>query len=163
MKQQQYPAAIAPNPHLSSLQQILTQYGIEEPALSQILANPQVTLELARAWMLYADRQPGLERKAGYVVQRLLRTPPDVPADPDLRLVAGLGDDDLAGFAQRRALELRMGADVSFPDENREAEYQAWLRFYGHERDAIDSDGMADETAVERDRGRASRWQPDVG
>jgi hypothetical protein len=163
MQQQQYAAAVAPRSHLSLLQQTLTQYGVEEPALSQILANPQVTLELARAWMLYADGQPGLERKAGYVIQRLLKTPPDVPAEPDLLLVAALGEDDLAGFVQRRALELRMAAEISFPDGNREAQYQAWLRFYGHERDATHSDGMVDETTLERDRGRASRWQPDVG
>jgi len=156
-QQQQYqPPAAEPTP---SLYQILIEYNIEEPALSRILANPQVTPQLARAWMLYADNEPGLDRKTGYVVQRLIQTPPDVPVNPDLLLVAGLSDDDLSSFAQRRALEQRMAANVTFDDERREAQYRAWLRFYGHER-KVALDG---ETSLESDRGRTARWQPDVG
>lgn len=155
-QQQQYPAAADSTP---SLRQILVQYGIGEPALSNILANPQVTPKLARAWMLYAENEPGLRRKAGYVVQRLTRVPPDVPADADLLLVASLSDDDLTSFAQRRALELRMAASVSFGDERREAQYGAWLRFYGHEGGI----SRGDETTLESGGRRASRWQPDVG
>lgn len=156
-QQQQYPAVADSTP---SLRQILVQYGIGEPSLSNILANPQVTPKLARAWMLYAENEPGLRRKAGYVVQRLTRAPPDVPADADLLLVASLNDDDLICFAQRRALELRMAASVSFGDERREAQYGAWLRFYGHDEGGI---SRGDETTLESGRGRASRWQPDVG
>ena len=158
-QQQQYQSSVAAADSTPSLYQILVEYNIEEPALSKILANPQVTPELARAWMLYADNEPGLDRKVGYVVQRLIRTPPDVPVDPDLLLVAGLSDDDLSGFAQRRALELRMAANVTFDDERREAQYRAWLRFYGHERN-VTLDG---ETSLESDRRRTARWQPDVG
>jgi hypothetical protein len=156
-QQQQYhpPAAAAP----AILQQALVEYGIEEPALSRILANPQVTLELARAWMLYADNEAGLKHKAGYVVQRLTQSPPDAPADPGLLLVASLNDDDLAAFAQRRALESRMAASVTFGDARREAQYRAWLRLYGQERDVT----HRDETAVEPDGRRTSRWRPDVG
>jgi len=157
-QEQQYTPATAANISLT-LSQILAGYGIEEPALSEILANPQVTLELARAWMLYADSEPGLTRKTGYVVQRLNRTPPDVPADPDLLLVAGLTDDDLSAFAQRRALEARMAANVTFDDERREAGYRAWLRLYGHERNVTRND----EASVESDGRRTARWQPDVG
>jgi len=167
-QQQQYQAAAVPSPpSLSSLSprlyEILAQYGIEEPTRSQIAANSQVTPELARAWTLYADREPGLTRKAGYVAQRLLKQPPDVPADPDLLLVASLTDAERAGFSQRRALEARMGAEVSFGDEGREVQYQAWLRVYGREKDASDGDEDDGETAVAGDRGRAARWQPDVG
>ena len=167
-QQQQYQAAAVPSPpSLPSLSphlyEILAQYGIEEPTRSQIAASPQVTPELARAWMLYADRELGLTRKAGYVAQRLLKQPPDVPADPDLLLAASLTDEERAGFAQRRALEARMGAEVSFGDEGREARYQAWRRAYGRERDASDGDEDDGETAVAGDRGRAARWQPDVG
>jgi hypothetical protein len=159
-QQQQYSTAAAAIP---PLHQTLIQYGIEEPALSQILANERVTPELACAWMLYADNEPGLKRKVGYVVQRLIHTPPDVPADPDLLLAACLTDDERTGFAQRRALELRMGASVSFSDERREAQYGAWLRFYGSEKDASRGGEPYDETAVGLDGRRASRWQPDVG
>lgn len=156
-QQQQY-SAVAANLH-----QILVRYNIEEPALSQILANSQVTPELARAWMLYADNEPGLKHKPGYVIQRLVKTPPDVPADPDLLLLAEVGDDDLLGFAQRRALELRMGGGVSFDDERREAQYQAWLGFYGRERSASCESDIGGETALEYDGSRSSRWRPDVG
>ncbi len=158
-QQQQYSVAA---PALS-LRQTLIHYNIEEPALSQILGNSQVTPELARAWMLYAENEPGLKRKVGYVIQRLIKSPPDVPADPNLLLVAGLGEDDLAGFARCRALELDTGANVSFGDEHRETQYRAWLCFYGHERETIRDDFSADKIALERDRGRAFRWQPDVG
>lgn len=156
-EQQQYPAAAASSTPI--LYQILAEYSIEEPALSRILTNPQVTPELARAWMLYAENEPGLSHKAGYVIQRLVKVPPDVPADPDLLLVASLSDDDLTSFAQRRALELRLAASVSFGDERREAQYGAWLCFYERERDVT----RGHETALESDRRRASRWQPDVG
>jgi hypothetical protein len=159
-QQQQYPAVADSS---STLYQILAQYGIEEPALSRILDNPHVTPELVRAWMLYADNEPGLKHKPGYVIQRLIKIPPDVPADPDLLLVAGLGGDDLTGFDQRRALERRMGASVSFGDERREAQYRAWLRFCGHERDAIHDDDIDGETGLEPDGRRTRRWQPDVG
>jgi hypothetical protein len=159
-QQQQYLSAAASS---FPLHQILTQYGIEEPALSQILANDRVSPELARAWMLYADHEPGLKHKAGYVIQRLIQTPPDMPIDPDLLLVACLTDDERTGFAQRRALELRMGARVLFSDERREAQYGAWLRFYGSEKDASDGGEPCDETTVGLDGRRASRWQPDVG
>lgn len=158
-QQQQYPAVAAIN-LAPKLYQTLTQYGIEEPALSQITANPQVTPDLARAWILYAENEPGLERKAGYVIQRLNKTPPDVPSDPDLMLVAGLDEADLTSFAQRRELELSMEAHVTFGDEHREVQYQAWLRFYERKRGATQND---DETALAHDGGRASRWQPDVG
>jgi hypothetical protein len=158
-KQQQY-SVVAP---ALSLRQTLIHYNIEEPALSQILGNSQVTPELARAWMLYAENEPGLKRKAGYVIQRLSKSPPDVPADSDLLLVAGLSEDDLAGFARCRALELDTGANVSFGDERRETQYRAWLCFYGHERETIRDDFSGDKIALERDRGRAFRWQPDVG
>jgi hypothetical protein len=161
LQQQQYPADAA-GP-LSALYQLLVQYGIEEPALAQILANSQVTVELARAWMLYADSQPSLKHKPGYVIQRLIKRPPDVPADQDLLLVARLGEADLTGFAQRRALELRMGASVSFGDERREAQYQAWLRFYKDEGNASREIDRSDETALGRDRGPTLRWRPDVG
>jgi hypothetical protein len=156
-QQQYYPPAVA-DP-TSILYQILAEYGVEEPALSRILANPLVTPELARAWMLYADNEPGLDRKIGYVIQRLIQMPPDVPVDPDLLLVAGLSDDELSSFAQRRALELRMAANVTFDDERREAQYRAWLRFYGRERN-VTLDG---EASLESDGRRTSRWQPDVG
>ncbi len=156
-QQQQYTSAAAGSAH--SLHKTLTDYGVEEPALSRILANPQVTSELAHAWILYAQSEPSLDRKIGYVVQRLTRTPPDVPTNPDLMLLAGLSDEALSGFAQRRALEWRMGANVSFDDAHREAQYEAWLRFYGHERDV----SRGDETTLESDGRRASRWQPDVG
>jgi hypothetical protein len=161
-EQQQYsPAAVAfPFP---DLRQVLVQYGIEEPALSKILANSWVTPDLARAWILYADNEPGLKNKTGYVIQRLLKMPPDVPANPDLLLVASLCDDDLVGFAQRRALELGMGANVSFNDQGHEAQYQAWLRFYGNKKEAMPKGGLGDETALEHDRRRTFRWQPDVG
>ena len=109
------------------------------------------------------DKEPGLKRKVGYVIQRLIKSPPDVPADPDLLLVAGLSEDDLAGFARCRALELDTGANVSFGDEHRETQYRAWLCFYGHERETIRDDFSGDKIALERDRGRAFRWQPDVG
>jgi len=158
-QQQQYTTAAA----APSLYQILIHYNIEEPALSQILENRQVTPELAKAWMLYAENEPGLKRKTGYVIQRLIKVPPDVPADPNLLLIASLSKKDLAGFAQRRALELRMGANVSFGDEHHEAQYRAWLRFYGRERDTIRDDPIGDETTLECDRGRTFRWQPDVG
>jgi len=156
-QQQYHPPAVA-DP-TSILYQILAEYGVEEPALSRILANPLVTSELALAWMLYADNEPGLERKTGYVVQRLIKTPPDMPVDPDLLLVAGLSDSDLFDFTQRRALELRMAANVTFDDERREAQYRAWLRFYGRERN-VALDG---EASLESDGRRTSRWQPDVG
>lgn len=159
-QQQQYPAVADSS---STLNQILAQYGIEEPALTRILDNPHVTPELALAWMLYADNEPGLKHKPGYVIQRLIKIPPDVPADPDLLLVAGLSDGDLAGFAQRRALERRMGASVSFGDERREAQYRAWLRFCGYERDAIHGDDIDDETGLGHDGRRTRRWRPDVG
>lgn len=161
-QQQQYPTA-AVGSSLSLLQQILTQYGIEEPALSKILANSQVTPDLARAWMLYADNQPGLKHKVGYVVQRLSQVPPDIPADPDLLLVASLTDDEVVGFTQRRTLESQMRANVSFSEEKHEAQYQAWLRFFGHERNGIRGGESYDETALGPGRGRAARWQPDVG
>ena len=164
LQQQQYPAAVDTSQH--TLHQILTRYGIEEPALSRILANSQVTLGLARAWMLYADGESRLVHKAGYVVQRLAKTPPDMPSDPDLLLIAGLDDDEWSAFVQRRALEQRMGASVSFADRRREAQYQAWLRSYERVergKDIIRQDDRGDETAVEHNGGRTSRWQPDVG
>lgn len=151
-EQQQYPVAV------DSLHQLLSEYGIEEPALSQITANDQVTPKLAQAWMLYADNQPELKRKAAYVVKRLNRSPPDTPSDPELLLAAGLGENERAGFAHRWALE-SYGASVSFESEGQEAKYKAWLRFYGDERGAV----RGNETTVESDRRRASRWQPDVG
>lgn len=156
-QQQQYPAVAVPTP---TLYQILAQYKIEEPALSQITANPQVTSELARAWILYAENEPNLKRKAGYVIQRLNKTPPDTPSDPDLMLVANLDEADLICFAQRWDLELSMEAHVTFGDEHREVQYQAWLRFYERKRGATQND---DETALAHDGRRASRWQPDVG
>jgi hypothetical protein len=156
-QQQQYPTVAAAAP---TLYQILAQYNIEEPALSQITANPQVTPELARAWILYAENEPNLKRKAGYVIQRLNKTPPDTPSDPDLMLVASLDEADLICFAQRWELELRMEAHVTFGDEHREVQYQAWLRSYERKRGATQND---DETALAHDGRRASRWQPDVG
>jgi hypothetical protein len=160
--QQQYSFTAAENP-IFTLYQILAQYGVEEPALSRIATNPQVTPELARAWILYAENESGLKHKTGYVVQRLTRTPPDVPTDPDLLLVASLSEVDLIGFAQRRALELSMGASVSFGSERHEAQYRAWLRFYGREGGVTRDDETDDETTLAHDRRRASRWQPDVG
>ena len=151
-EQQQYPAAEP------SLPKILSLYGIEEPALSQIAANSQVTRQLAQAWILYANDQAGLKQKAAYVIKRLNKSPPDIPSDPDLMLVAGIEQNELKNFARRRTLELQ-GACVTLEDERREAQYQAWLRFYGHAKDLIHDDG----TTVECNRKGASRWRPDVG
>jgi len=158
-QQQQYGNAAAAPP----LYHILVKYGIQEPALSRILANPQVTPALARAWMLYADNEAGLNHKPGYVVRRLVKSPPDVPADPDLLLVAGLGDERLAVFAQRYSLESRMAASVSFGDADLETQYRAWLRFHRHGEDSIYDGESSDETAVGHDGRRAFRWRPDVG
>jgi len=158
-EQQQYTNAAADTP----LYHILANYGIQEPALSRILANSQVTPTLALAWMLYADNETGLNHKPGYVVRRLVKNPPDVPADSDLLLVAGLGDERRAAFAQRQSLESRMAARVSFGDADLEAQYRAWLRFHRHGEDNIYDDESGDETAVGHDGRRAFRWRPDVG
>jgi len=164
MEQQQQYTAVAAFPDTKSIiRQILSQYGIEEPALSEIAANFQVTPDLVRAWILYAENEPGLKRKAGYIVQRLAKTPPDVPSDPELLLAACISEPDLIGFAQRWALETRLGASVSFDDDQREAQYRAWIRFYGGKEGARQDDESGDQATVERDGGRALRWQPDIG
>ncbi len=164
MEQQQQYTAVAAFPDAKLIiWQILSQYGIEEPALSEIAANPQVTPDLVRAWILYAENESGLKRKAGYIVQRLAKTPPDVPSDPELLLAARISEADLINFAQRWALEIRLGASVSFDDDQREAQYRAWLRFYGGKEGTVQDDESSDQATVERDRGRAFRWQPDVG
>lgn len=164
MEQQQQYTAVAALPDAKfTIWQILSQYGIEEPALSEIAANPRVTPDLVRAWILYAENESGLKRKAGYIVQRLAKISPDVPSDPELLLAARISEADLINFAQRWALETRLGASVSFDDDQREAQYRAWLRFYGGKEGTVRDDESSDQATVERDRGRAFRWQPDVG
>jgi len=162
-RQQQYTTvAVDPPPNLL-LRELLIRHGIEEPALAAIISQPAVTPQLVQAWLLYAEAQPTLKNKVGFVVKRLLQNPPDVPANPDWLLVAGLSQTMLEGFAQRHSLEKQLGATVHFDDEQREAKYQAWRRLFGERRSVTHDSAIGTQTTVEPDRGRTARWQPDVG
>jgi hypothetical protein len=51
---------------------LLNDLAIQEPARSQLLANPDVTAAKVGAWYLYAETQPNLFDPRSYVIKRLL-------------------------------------------------------------------------------------------
>jgi len=161
-EQQQY-LTVVTTPSTTLFNQLLINYGIEEPALSKINSNSEITPVLINAWILYAESQPSLKNKAAYVVKRLLNNPPDKPSNPDWMLVAELNESEMTNFKQRRSLELRLNANVNFNNERQEAQYQAWVRLFGQEGKLSYDSKLTDQPSLEFERERNSRWQSDIG
>lgn len=111
-----------------ALQLILDDLNVQEPARSQLLANPDLTVTRVGAWFLYAETQPGLRDPQAYVIKRLLAN--DLPP-PEFLAFAALDDATWSLFEQV-AGALRQG---QFPPADippgRHATFIRWADVYG--------------------------------
>jgi len=121
------PAASAVHPEVY---QLLSSFGIEEPALSE-LARDGLEPQVVRGWILYLDTQD-MDRKPGYLINRLRarQQPP-----PDFLAMARLTDEQWATLErlgrQRRwygswHLVREDLAEVGIDEDLAEAWYQAF-------------------------------------
>lgn len=86
-----------------SLETLLDELEIREPARSRLLDRPRLTTTEVRAWLLYAEAQPGLDNPQAYAIKRLLAAD---PAPADFVAFAQLDDvlwDDFEALAHRLA------------------------------------------------------------
>jgi hypothetical protein len=88
-----------------ALSKELDELAIQEPARGRLLANSELTPLEVRAWLLYAETQPGLKNPERYVISRLLAA--DMPPAAFVEF-AQLSDETLASF-KRRAEQLMQG------------------------------------------------------
>jgi hypothetical protein len=112
---------------LKGLKVLLDDLSVQEPALSKLLADPNLTITRIGGWILYAETQPGLRDPRGYVIKRLLAGDP-----PPAEFVAFAGLDDAAWLLfEETAFRLRAGQPLSRQISSNLVEtFIAWARIY---------------------------------
>lgn len=94
---------------LKGLKILLDDLSVQEPALSKLLADPNLTIARIGAWILYAETQPGLREPHSYVIKRLLAGDP-----PPAEFVAFARLDDAVWLLfEETAFRLRAGQPLS--------------------------------------------------
>lgn len=110
------------------LQMILQDLGIEEPARSKLLANPDLTVAKVGAWFLYAETQPGLKEPQSYVIKRLLDNDPPPPEF----LAFAMLDDQTWELFEETARALRLGEELPGMISSRQVDtFIKWANIYG--------------------------------
>jgi len=106
---------------------MLQEAGIQQPSLGRLLEMPGLTAQDARAWLLYARQESGLDNPAGYAIRRML----DGDGPPgDYRLLAGLDEHNRALFQENLA-RLEDGALLLPLSDDLAEEFVAWAGMRG--------------------------------
>ncbi len=107
---------------------LLNDLGVQEPARSKLLSNPDITVTTIGAWYLYAESQPSLFDPRSYVIKRLLAN--DLP--PSEFITLAKLDDKVWDLFEQTAHLLRTGQPPATIIEPELLEtFVMWADIYG--------------------------------